>query len=204
VSSERRGHRRQLTLARRARPCSSSLVHTLRPARPTDLPDLIRLIDASVRGLSRGFYSPAQVESGLRFVFGPDTQLIDDGTYFVIEAEGGIVAAGGWSHRRTLYGGDQAKAGPDPELDPATEPARIRAFFVHPSHARRGLARMIHDRCVADARAHGFSAIELMATLPGEPLYRALGFEPLERSAPELPDGERLPMVRMRKRLAPR
>jgi len=179
-------------------------VPTLRPARHADLPELIRLIDASVRGLSRGFYSPAQVESGLRFVFGPDTQLIADGTYFVIEDEGTLVAAGGWSHRRTLYGGDQAKQGPDPDLDPAAEPARIRAFFVHPSHARRGLARMIHDRCVADARARGFSAIELMATLPGEPLYRALGFEALEREAPRLPDGERLPMVRMLKRLPPR
>lgn len=190
-----------LALAPNASCCSRSCVPTLRVALRTDLPALERLIDASVRALSAGYYTPAQVESGLRFVFGPDTQLIDDGTYFVVETDGGLAAAGGWSHRRTLYGGDQSKQGPDPELDPATEPARIRAFFVHPSHARRGLARMIHDRCVGDARAQGFRELELMATLPGEPLYLALGFAPLEREAPRLPDGERLPMVRMRKRL---
>lgn len=176
-------------------------VHILRPALHSDLPALRSLIDASVRELSRDFYTPAQIESGLRYVFGPDTQLIDDGTYFVVLDGAVLAAAGGWSRRRTLYGGDQTKAGPDPLLDPNEEAARIRAFFVHPDHARRGLARLLFERCAADALAQGFLSLELMATLPGEPLYLALGFEPLSRESPALPDGERLPMVHMRKRL---
>lgn len=173
----------------------------LRPATHADLPALLALIDASVRELSRGFYTPAQIESGLRFVFGPDTQLIDDGTYFVVFDGTTLAAAGGWSRRRTLYGGDQTKSGPDPLLDPAVEAARIRAFFVHPGHARRGLARLLLEHCTADARAQGFRSLELMATLPGEPLYLALGFVPLTRESPALPDGESLPMVHMRRAL---
>jgi hypothetical protein len=110
----------------------------LRPAVAADVAPLQALIAASVRGLSAGHYTPAQAEGGLREVFGVDTQLVADGTYFVIEAEGAIVAAGGWSARRTLFGGDQMKGREDPRLDPATEPARIRAFFVHPAWARRG------------------------------------------------------------------
>lgn len=180
---------------------SSSTVPTLRPALHADLPALLQLIDLSVRALSRGFYTPAQIESGLRHVFGPDTQLIDDGTYFVLVEGETLVAAGGWSRRRTLYGGDQAKDGPDPLLDPARESARIRAFFVHPDHSRRGHARRLYDRCAAEAATSGFRSLELMATLPGEPLYLALGFRPLARDAPELPDGQRLPMVHMRRTL---
>jgi GNAT superfamily N-acetyltransferase len=131
-------------------------------------------------------------------VFGPDTQLIADRTYYVIENETGeLVAAGGWSRRRTLYGGDQMKGAEDPLLDPATDAARIRAFFVHPAWARRGLGRRLFDRCAADAVAAGFRTAELMATLPGEPLYRALGFVALERSAAPLLDGEVLTVVRM-------
>lgn len=178
-------------------------VHILRAARLDDLPALRRLIDQSVRHLSQGFYTPAQIESGLRSVFGPDTQLIDDATYFVIEVGGELAAAGGWSRRRTLYGGDQAKGTTDPLLDPARDAARIRAFFVHPEHARRGFARRLYDRCAADAFAAGFRALELMATLPGEPLYLALGFEPLGRESPSLADGEQLPMVHMRREIAP-
>lgn len=151
-----------------------------------------------MRLLSRGFYSDAQVESGLRYIFGPDSQLIADRTYFVIEEGESLVAAGGWSRRRTLYGGDQAKSGADVLLDPATEAARIRAFFMHPSHARRGLACRLFDRCASDARANGFGALELMATLPGEPLYRALGFAPLTHESSRLPDGVELPMVHRR------
>lgn len=177
---------------------------TLRTARIGDLGALRTLIEASVRELSRGFYTPEQVASGLRYLFGPDTQLIDDGTYFVIEEGGALVAAGGWSRRRTLYGGDQAKSGPDELLDPTAEPARIRAFFVHPAHARRGLGRRTFERCAQDARAAGFTALELMATLPGEPLYRALGFAALSRESARLPDGESLPMVRMRLELGGR
>src|SRR5258708_2247737 len=123
-----------------------------RPATRADVPRLRELIDRSVRALSAGYYTPAQIESALTHVFGPDTRLIDDGTYFVIEsAAGELVAAGGWSRRRTLYGGDQMKSSEDPLLDHTTEPARVRAFYVHPSWARRGLARSLFERCAADA-----------------------------------------------------
>jgi N-acetylglutamate synthase-like GNAT family acetyltransferase len=169
----------------------------LRHATEADVPALRQLIEQSVRALSVGYYTPAQIESALRHVFGPDTQLIADQTYYVIEADRALAAAGGWSRRRTLYGGDQMKAAEDPLLDPATESARIRAFFVHPAWARRGLGRQLFERCAADALRAGFRSMELMATLPGEPLYRALGFAPAERSAAPLPDGETLPVVRM-------
>lgn len=171
----------------------------LRPATTGDLDALRALIVASMRGLSDGFYTPAQVESGLRHVYGPDTQLIADGTYFVIEDEGRVVAAAGWSRRATLYGGDQTKVGADPLLDPARDPARIRAFYVAPTHARRGLGRRLLEHCAAAAGAEGFTTLELMATLPGVPLYAACGFETLEHIAPVQPDGVTIPFVRMRR-----
>jgi GNAT superfamily N-acetyltransferase len=168
----------------------------LRLATPADVPELGRLIEDSVRALSAGYYTGPQIASALRHVFGPDTQLIADQTYYVAEAEtGGLIAAGGWSRRRTLYGGDQMKGATDPLLEPATEAARLRAFFVHPAWARRGLGRQLYDRCVADAARAGFRTLELMATLPGEPFYLALGFVPLERRVVALPDGEKLPVV---------
>jgi len=170
----------------------------LRNATPSDLQALNALIDASVRGLSVGYYSPEQIESSLRFVFGADTQDIADQTYFVIEEQGTIVAAGGWSRRATLYGGDQLKEGADPLLDPGRDPARIRAFFVHPQWTRRGLARQLFDACASAARAHGFTHLELAATLPGIPLYEALGFVPIEPVNHTMPDGVVLPVVRMR------
>ena len=126
-----------------------------------------------------------------------DTQLLRDGTYFVIEADGGLAAAGGWSRRRTLYGGDQTKGTEDPPLDPAADPARIRAFFVDPAWARRGLGRRLFVACAAAATAAGFRSLELMATLPGVPFYEALGFAAVERTAAALPDGESLALVRM-------
>ena len=171
---------------------------TLRLATRADLPALHLLIPASVRSLSRDFYTEAQIESAIRFVFGPDTQLIADGTYFVVEADSGaLVGCGGWSKRRTLYGGDQHKTAEDPLLDPAQEPARLRAFFVHPDWARRGIASRIIDACVQAARTAGFSGLELVATLPGEPLYRAFGFEAQEQINAVLPDGVVVPFVRM-------
>lgn len=180
------------------------VVTTLRPAVADDLPALTALIASSVRELSVGFYDEAQRESGLRYVFGVDTQLIADGTYFVCtDDHGALTAAGGWSRRRTLYGGDQAKSGPDDLLDPTQEPARIRAFFVHPTAARRGLARRLFEHCREAARREGFIEMELMATLPGVPLYTALGFAPLERADARLPDGVVLPMIRMRVSIAP-
>jgi GNAT superfamily N-acetyltransferase len=171
---------------------------TLRLATLDDLPALRELIDASVRGLGAGYYTPAQIASSLKYVFGPDTQLIRDETYYVIEAvDQSLAAAGGWSRRATLYGGDQLKPNDDPLLDPAVDLARIRAFFVHPNYARRGLARQLFERCQSDAARAGFKAFTLTSTLPGEPLYRALGFVEEYRSAPELPDGETLPVIRM-------
>ena len=169
----------------------------LRLARRDDVPTLQRLIERSVEQLGAGWYSAEQIASALRFMFGVDTQLIDDATYYVVEDGGHVVAGGGWSGRRTLFGGDQWKHEADLPLDPATEAGRIRAFFVDPGSARRGLGRMLFDRCVADARAAGFRRLELMATLPGEPLYRALGFAEEERTELPLPDGVRIPLVRM-------
>lgn len=173
-----------------------------RLATAADVPRLRALIDASVRALSTGYYSPAQIDSALKYVFGPDTRLIEDGTYFVIASDAGeLIAAGGWSRRRKVYGGDQMSAAADALLDPATDPARVRAFYVHPDWARRGLARRLFERCAQDAARAGFRALELVATLPGEPLYLALGFAPVERYDAPLPDGEVLPVVRMTRSL---
>jgi GNAT superfamily N-acetyltransferase len=169
----------------------------LRLATPHDVRALADLIRVSVRELSRGYYTPEQIESAIRHVFGPDTQLIADQTYYVIAAGGTLTAAGGWSRRRHLYGGDQMKGAEDPLLDPATESARIRAFFVHPSWARRGLGRRLFEHCAAAAGRAGFRNLELMATLPGVPLYKALGFVECERVTTTLADGVPFPVVRM-------
>lgn len=159
----------------------------LRTATAADVPALRTLIDASARALSVGYYSAAQIEAAVRHVFGVDSQLIRDATYFVIEHEGQLIAAGGWSARRTLYGGDQAKSADDPPLDPATDAARIRAFFVHPDWTRRGLARRLYTECARAAWLAGFRRFELVSTRPGEPLYTALGFTPVERVTQSLP-----------------
>jgi GNAT superfamily N-acetyltransferase len=181
--------------------------YELRVARHGDVPALSALIDASVRGLGPPHYSAAQVEAGLAHVFGVDTQLVDDGTYFLIEAFeeerrselARPVACGGWSARRTLFGGDRHKSGVDERLDPGLEPARIRAFFVHPDHARRGLGRQLFEACELAAAAAGFTVFELMATLPGVPLYAALGFVGLERVPVPTPAGVSLDCLRMRR-----
>jgi GNAT superfamily N-acetyltransferase len=143
------------------------------------------------------------VEAAVAHVFGVDTQLIADGTYYVIDAPDGPAAAGGWSARRTLYGGDQLKGAEDPRLDPATDPARIRAFFVHPRWARRGLARQLYAACARAAWDAGFRRFELMATRPGEPLYAALGFDVVERLTMQLPGGIELPLARMGRAIEP-
>ena len=169
----------------------------LRLARHADVPALQALIADSGRALSAGFYTQAQAEAITRHVFGVDTQLIDDGTYFVIESDERIVACGGWSKRRTLFGGDQTKHGPDPLLDPSVEPARIRAFFVDPAMARRGLGRQLMEACMAAASNAGFARLELVSTLPGEPLYVASGFAVMERFELHLPKDVRVPVSRM-------
>ena len=170
----------------------------LRPATAADIPVLNPLIARSARALSAGFYSPDVIESAIRHVFGVDSTLIADGTFFVAVAEDDtIVACGGWSRRRTLYGGDQRPVGNADPLDPRTDAARIRAFFVDPAHARRGLGRLLYDACARAARESGFGRLELMATLPGVPLYAALGFAEIEAVTDVLPDGTPIGFVRM-------
>jgi len=148
----------------------------IRPATFQDIPELEKLLALSVRGLSRGYYSPSQIESALKYIFGIDTQLISDGSYYVVETDGVITGCGGWSMRNTLYGGDQHKELVDPLLDHKTDAARIRAFFVHPDYARRGIGRQIMELCEIRAKEHGFSSIELGATLPGVPLIKRWAF----------------------------
>ena len=183
-------------------PRGNGPVFELRPATPDDIPALQGLIARSGVALSVGYYSPEQADAITRHVFGVDSQLIADRTYHVIEDNAAIAACGGWSRRRTLFGGDQAKAGPDPLLDPAVDPARIRAFFVEPAMARRGLGRMLMYRCLREAKAAGFRSLELVSTLPGEPLYAASGFEVTERFELSLPGPIRVPVARMRRSIA--
>ncbi|HKC64804.1 MAG TPA: GNAT family N-acetyltransferase [Pyrinomonadaceae bacterium] len=173
----------------------------IRQATTEDIPELERLIPESVRALSSDYYTKEQIESALVNIFGVDTQLIADGTYYVAELDGRIVGCGGWSKRKTLFGGDQTKEEEDPLIDPSIEPARIRAFFIHPRYARRGLAGRIIETCEQAAREAGFTAIELAATLPGEPLYKAFGYQAIERFDAPLPDGLGLPVARMRKKI---
>jgi GNAT superfamily N-acetyltransferase len=175
---------------------------TLRLATSQDIPALQNLIDQSVRALSIDYYSPAQIEGALTNVFGVDTQLIADQTYFVAEAGEQIVGGGGWSKRHTLFGGDQAKSSEtDSLLNPGEQPARLRAFYVHPKWSRRGVGRLITKACEAAARNAGFTSVELIATLPGQPLYEANGYEIVCPFEIPLPDGLSLPAFRMAKSL---
>jgi len=174
----------------------------LRPATLEDRPALEELIARSARGLSRGDYTEGQVEAALGDAFGVDSELIRDGTYFVAEVGGQLVGCGGWSRRATLYGADARAGRQSTLLDPARDAARIRAFFVHPDWARRGIGRAILDRCESEARAHGFRSTELLATLPGERFYRAAGYFGNERTRHDLRDGITIDFVPMRKELA--
>jgi GNAT superfamily N-acetyltransferase len=172
---------------------------TYRLAVLADIPALEPLIPLSARQLQTGHYTAAQIEGAIGTVFGVDSQLIRDGTYFVAEADGQIVGCGGWSQRQTAYGGDRAKTAPDPLRDPATEPAMIRAFFVHPAYARRGIGRRIMELAEAGAAAAGFKTIEIVATLPGVPLYATFGYVSIARFDVALPNGAAMPVERMRK-----
>jgi len=174
---------------------------SLRLACATDVPDLEILIPASVRGLQSAYYAPHQIEAALGTTFAVDRQLIRDGTYFIVENAGRIVGCGGWSRRRALCGGDHGRTGEDPALDPAIEPARIRAFFVSPDWARRGIGRRILAACEEAMIQAGFRKAILVATLAGEPLYAACDYVAVERYEIPLPAGIMLPVVRMTKDL---
>ena len=174
---------------------------SLRKAALDDRPALEELIAESARGLSRGHYTDAQVEAALGSAFGVDSELITDGTYFVAEADGRIVGCGGWSRRATLFGSDAQPGRRSDLLDPSRDSARIRAFFVHPDRARRGIGRAILERCEAEARAHGFRSAELLATLPGHRFYGTFGYTGDERVEYPLPGGIRIAFIPMRKSL---
>jgi len=173
----------------------------VRKATLEDRSVLERLIADSARGLSPD-YTAAQVEAALGSAFGVDSELIRDGTYFVAEADGRIVGCGGWSRRATLFGSDAQVGRRSEVLDPARDAARIRAFFVHPDWARRGIGRAILERCEAEARNFGFRSAELLATLPGVPFYRSLGYEGEDRTRHTLRDGITIDFVPMRRSLA--
>ncbi len=170
----------------------------IRAALPGEVHLLAELIDVSVRTLQTNEYSQDQIAGALAAVFGVDSQLISDGTYFMVETEAGeLVACGGWSRRKTLFGGDQA-AGREPELlDPLTDAAKIRAFFVHPKWVRRGIGTLLLDHCEEAARAEGFTRFEMGATLTGVLLYRLRGYAEVEAVEVPLPNGLTLPIVRM-------
>jgi len=192
------------------------------------VPKIEEVIKLSARGLSLDVCTPQQVESAIKYIFGVDSQLVADGTYFVVvttpstpsasasssstspsatedektKEEGGevevIVAAGGWSKHKKLYGGDSSIVG-EADGDPSTYAAKIRAFFVHPNWSRRGIARLLFDRCESEARAMGFKRLELMSTMPGVKFYLSCGCLPIENSNTTLPDGEVFSAVKMYK-----
>ena len=180
----------------------------LRLATGQDLPALQALIEASVRGLQAGDYTPAQIEGALGTVLGVDTQLIADRTYFVAEtlvqdseARPRLAGCGGWSKRKTLFGADRGPGREPALLDPATDAARVRAIFVHPEFARRGLGSLILATVEDAARAAGFSRFEMGSTLTGVPLYSLKGYVKVERIEVPLWNGEALPVVKMVKHL---
>jgi GNAT superfamily N-acetyltransferase len=175
----------------------------LRLATPEDLPALNALIPEAARALSTDCCSPEQIESSIRHAFGVDSQLIADGTYFVAEIDGEIAGCGGWSRRRKIYGGDQVAAENTAPLDPATDAARIRAFFVHPRWARRGIGSAILRACARAAGDAGFRRMDLLGTLPGERLYRAFGFHVVAYENHTLPDGVVVRWVRMARDFRP-
>lgn len=174
----------------------------VRIATADDIPAISTLMDRAIGQLQAGFLTPEQVASS-RLSMGLDTQLIADGTYVVVEGgDGRIVGCGGWSYRATLYGGDAGAVARDAAvLDPATDPARIRAMYTDPDFTRRGIGRMVLDANEAAARAAGFRRVELMATLAGEPLYTACGYQPIERVMKMADRGVPVPGVRMGKDL---
>jgi GNAT superfamily N-acetyltransferase len=175
--------------------------YVIRKARLDEREAIERLIAESARKLSLEDYSAEQIEGAIKTVFGVDTDLIQDETYFVAESNGTLVGCGGWSRRRTLFGGDRFARRDSSALDPRTEAAKIRAFFVHPAWARKGVGRAILAACESEAQAQGFRALELMSTLPGIKLYRVCGYAEGERAELEVGDNLKIELARMRKDL---
>lgn len=173
------------------------LAHRL--ATSADLDALSALMRAAIDELQKPFLDDAQIAAS-RLLMGLDTQLVADGTYFMVTRAGELAGCGGWSRRATLYGGDQTPGRSPALLDPAVDPARVRAMYTHPDHARRGVGRLILQLCENAARAEGFRAVELVATLAGEPLYRACGYAPVEPFE-DARGGAPVPLLRMRKAL---
>ena len=180
---------------------SDAVGFTVRLATPADVPALRTLMDAAIGELQTAFLTPDEVEAS-REVMGLDSQLIVDGTYYVVEHRGLAVGCGGWSRRATLFGGDHSAGRDAALLDPAHEPARVRAMYTRPRWERRGIGRTILAACEAAAAAEGCVACELAATLAGEPLYRACGYVVVEPFAAPTRAGPAIPLRRMRKVLA--
>jgi len=174
---------------------------TSRLAVAADVPALHAVMDAAIGELQRDFLDEAQIASS-RAIMGLDTQLIDDGTYFVVEHDGDVAGCGGWSRRATMYGSDATPGRDARLLDPRTEAARVRAMYTNPAYARRGVGRLILSLCESAAAAEGFTRLELVATLAGEPLYTAYGFRPLERFE-DATGGDPVPCLRMEKPIEP-
>jgi GNAT superfamily N-acetyltransferase len=172
---------------------------THRIATMDDLENLRALMALAIDNLQEGFLSPAQIQAS-RHVMGLDTQLIKDGTYYLVESDGELAGCGGWSYRATLYGGDASVVAREPEvLDPAKDAARIRAMYTHPGFARRGIGRRVMQVCEEAARAAGFARTEMMATMAGVPLYRSVGYSPIEEVLSAPIDGVQVPLLRMGK-----
>ncbi|HTO45134.1 MAG TPA: GNAT family N-acetyltransferase [Burkholderiales bacterium] len=174
-----------------------------RLATRADLPALEALMTIAIRQLIGAYLDAARVEASFE-IMGVDTQLIDDGTYFAIEQDAGIVGCGGWSRRATLFGGDHFASRDARLLDPATEPARVRAMYTHPDFVRRGIGRLVLSLCEAAAAREGFKSLELAATVAGEPLYSACGFSVIERMEVTTSKGIKIPGARMSKLLTTR
>jgi GNAT superfamily N-acetyltransferase len=170
---------------------------TSRLATREDVPDLRPLIGAAIDELQKGFLDEAQIEAS-HAIMGVDTQLIDDQTYFVVECDGQIAGCGGWSRRATLYGGSHSAGRDGAMLEPSTDAARVRAMYTHPAFTRRGVGRLVLSLCESAAAAEGFTRLELMATLSGQPLYEAAGFEAIEE-VEDSSGGVPIPLVRMGK-----
>ena len=173
----------------------------LRVATPEDEAAVEALMKASAAVLFPRFYAPDQAASAVQYVAQVDRTLLADGTYFLLESGGDVVACGGWSRRDKLHTGSGDSQDDGRELDPATEPARVRAMFVRADWTRRGLGRRILDECEAAARREGFRDLVLTATMPGLPLYLSYGFEAIEEIDVTMPDGVSIPCVSMQKAL---